>query len=105
METKEKLWATTWIENQPEKTPIYGIVRSVSSSGMSRRIDFYAIDPTDNRPLWLTPVFRDLLGLTEPQNGRGVRVNGVGMDMIFHCVYNLGTVLHGNGYYFTSEQL
>jgi hypothetical protein len=103
---EDEFYALTWLRQAPKETPLYGIVRSVSRSGMSRRIDFYAIDPKDQRPIWLTPVFRDVLGLSQGSGDRdGLRVDGCGMDMIFDCIYNMGRAIKGDGYYFRSEQL
>ena len=103
---EDEFYALTWLRNAPKGTPLYGIVRSVAPSGMSRRIDFYAIDPKDSRPIWLTPVFRDVLGLKQGTGDRdGLRVNGCGMDMIFACVYDVGRKVMSDGYYFRSEQL
>jgi len=104
----DDFYALTWLREQPKGTPIYGIVRSVAPSGMSRRIDFYAIDPKDSRPMWLAPIFRDVLGLKENRGKAGLFVSGCGvaeMDMIFNSVYNLGSAIMGDGYYFRSEQL
>lgn len=81
---------------------IYGIVKSVSSSGMSRRIKFYAIK--DNRPMFLSWSISQLLGYKLQDDGT-IRVNGVGMDMIFATVYELGAAVHSDGYYFRSDSL
>jgi len=98
----------------PKGTTVYGIVRSVSRSGMSRCIDFYAIDPTDARPVFLTGYISTFLRM--PWNNRaskaGLRVNGCGMDMVFHVVSNLSMALycpekydHDAAYALRSEQL
>lgn len=84
--------AHTWLCQllSPNDT-IYGIVRSVSKSGMSRRIDFYVIK--DNVPLFLTASMVNIGIGSYPNNPRsymrGLRVNGCGMDMIFSCVNDL----------------
>lgn len=74
---------------------VYGIVRHVSRSGMSRRIDFYVIK--NNEPLFLTGAMAALGIGTFPRTGQGLRVDGCGMDMVFHCVYNLGRILWPGG--------
>lgn len=78
---------------------VYGIVRSVSKSGMSRRIDFYALK--DNQHVFLTSSMADLgIGSYSTEAWRrsqGMRVDGCGMDMIFACVYELGRILWPNG--------
>lgn len=79
---------------------VYTVIRSVSRSGMSRRLDLYTIQ--ENSPRFLTTLTADLLGLsygTEAwAKGAGLRVGGCGMDMGFHVVYELSHALFGNGY-------
>ena len=65
---------------------IYGIVRKVSASGMSRDIDLYIIQ--DNRPIYLTGYASIILGYSMSKD-RGMKVKGCGMDMVFHCVNSL----------------
>jgi hypothetical protein len=72
---------------------VYTILRSRSSSGMSRTISlvvavdgkmhditYYAAKALDER-------------LIETNGRRAIRQNGAGMDMGFHLVYNLSSVL------------
>lgn len=61
---------------------IYTIIRKVSSSGMSRNIDVYAI--VNNRPVYLSGYIAKVLGW--PMADKGIRVSGCGMDMGFHLV-------------------
>lgn len=65
---------------------IYGIVRKVSSSGMSRDIDLYSIK--DNQLQYLTGYASVILGYSLSKD-RGMKVGGCGMDMVFHCVSSL----------------
>lgn len=65
---------------------VYGIVRHVSASGMSRDIDLYIIK--DNQPVYLTGYASTILGYPMSKN-RGMVTKGCGMDMIFHCVSSL----------------
>lgn len=75
---------------------IYGIVRSVSKSGMSRVISFYKL--TAEGPLYLTGWIGKAIGYRRVDGWRdGLRVNGCGMDMIFAVVYELGRVIFPNG--------
>lgn len=76
---------------------VYCVLRSVSRSGMSRNIDFYVIK--DNRPQYLTGYMAALNGRTigTASNHQGLKVNGCGMDMGFHEVYNLAATLWPNG--------
>lgn len=70
---------------------IYGIIRHVSDSGMSRRISFYAIK--QNKPVWLDAAMEGL-GIGKRRRGsEGIVVSGCGMDMVFWCVYELGSAL------------
>lgn len=72
---------------------IYTIVMKVSSSGMSRRIKFFAI--RDNEPVYLTWAVGVLL--EAPVNDDGVLVQGCGMDMGWHSVYRLSGILCESG--------
>jgi hypothetical protein len=74
---------------------VYCVLRSVSKSGMSRRIDFYVIK--DNRPIWLTGHMAVLSDRDAQTCGKGMRVDGGGMDMGFHEVYNLARRLWPEG--------
>jgi len=72
---------------------VYGIVRAVARSGMSRTIDFYALEGGELR--WLTGYMANAGIGTRTSNG--VRVTGCGMDMVFHCVSTLGRMIWPNG--------
>ena len=65
---------------------VYGIVRHVIASGMSRDIDLYII--ADNRPVYLTGYASTILDYPMAKS-RGMKVGGCGMDMVFHCVSSL----------------
>jgi len=70
---------------------VYTVLRHVSASGMSRRIDLYTIQ--DNKPVYLSGYYAMLQGEEPPQNG--YKVGGCGMDMGFHLVYTLSSLLFG----------
>lgn len=74
---------------------VYGIVRHVSASGMSRDIDLYIIQ--DNRPVYLTGYASTVLDYPMSKN-QGMKVGGCGMNMVFHCVNSLSSVVFGDGY-------
>lgn len=74
---------------------VYCILRSVSSSGMSRRISFYAVE--DGRMRFLDGYVADVLSGVTRDRKEGLRVNGCGMDMGFHVVSSLGAVLWPGG--------
>ena len=69
-------------------------VTHVSSSGMSRNISVFVIKK--NKPQNLSFLVGDALQWTTIDNS-SVRVGGCGMDMGFHLVYNLGSVLWPKG--------
>jgi hypothetical protein len=89
-----------------EGQEIYAIVRSVSASGMSRTISFYYVEE-DGDLSNVTWSIGQILGykMTTINGFNAIRVNGVGMDMCFSVIYDLGRVLKDNGYYFKSRQI
>lgn len=90
---------TNWLEELrqmlPPGTTVHAIVRHVSRSGMSRSItllidregDMFILD-------WL--LVKAGLGKLD-QKHDGIKVQGCGMDMAFHLVYELGRTLYPNG--------
>jgi len=76
-----------------EGTKVYTILRSVSSSGMTRHISL--VIANGNEITDITYHAAHALGdkLSETKGHRTIRVNGCGMDMGFHLVYNLSSVL------------
>lgn len=91
---------------QSEDKRVYCVLRHVSNSGMSRRIDFYCI--RDNRPIWLSYDIARALDYRHSDKG-GLVIGGCGMDMGFHVVYTLSSVLYGHsndgGYILKNEWL
>lgn len=77
---------------QPGST-VYTVLRHVSASGMQRRIDLYTI--CDNRMIYLSG-YAEGAGLAKRHKTKeGLIVNGCGMDMGYHLVYNLSYILFG----------
>lgn len=91
---------------------IYFVVTHVSASGMSRSIEFYIPcyaedsrvmpDGTYKRVKRLaisriTWEIARILGYRIDQKHGGVVVGGCGMDMGFHCVYNVGRMMWPKG--------
>ncbi len=72
-----------WIK---EARKVYGIVRKVSKSGMSRNIDLYVI--RGNEMVYLTGYAAKILGWKLAKD-QGMIVSGCGMDMVFHTVSSL----------------
>jgi hypothetical protein len=75
---------------------VYAVLRHVSASGMSRRIDFYTI--ADNRHVFLSGYIRRALGYKFAPKGDGLVVSGCGMDMGFAVVYELSRTLFPDGF-------
>ena len=95
----------------PKGTTVYGIVRRVSRSGMSRVIDFVVV-VQDKEFNLIGRQLQRVSGWMAGRTGRrmdksemGYHVNGCGMDMIFHEVSNLSRALYGDDYAIRSEQL
>lgn len=76
---------------------LYTILRHVSSSGMLRTID--VIETTRKNRLynlgWSVAV---ILNLPYDNKYNGTKVSGTGMDMGFHLIYSLSSVLFNDGY-------
>ena len=85
----------------PAGSKVYTQVVHVSRSGMSRHIDVFAIK--DNTPIKINWQI-EKLGLFKrgssynAKNADSLRVGGCGMDMGFHVVYNLSSVLYRDGF-------
>ncbi len=85
----------------PPGTVVYTNVEHVSRSGMVRDIRAFLHTPDGIAPI--TNSIALVLGRDVKNNG--VRCHGVGMDMGFEMVYNLGLALHGDGYSLTQRWL
>ena len=78
-------------------TTVYTVLRHTSASGMSRRISLFVIEGGSIRSIRTIDVLAaDLLGY-KLGDKQGIPVNGCGMDMGFHLVYNLGAALWPDG--------
>ena len=80
----------------PEQKPeIYGNVTRVSPNGMNRDIKFHIV--SNGRIANITWLMSWILDEREPKqnkyNEHVIRVNGTGMDMVFHCIYTLGCIM------------
>ena len=69
---------------------VYAKVNKVSASGMSRNIGLYFVDKQDMRPVDISYHAAKALewGYKDGYDG-GVRVQGCGMDMLFHTIDSL----------------
>jgi hypothetical protein len=77
---------------------VYGIVRTVSRSGLSRTIDFYAIQ--QNQPIYLSGYMSTLLGISRNKEG-ALKGSGCGMEMVI----DLSRTLFEHGYALKHEGL
>lgn len=75
---------------------VYCVLRHVSSSGMSRRIDFYSIRGKEHA--FLSGYISRVTGYKFAKHGNGLVVGGCGMDMGFHVVYEIGRALFPKGF-------
>ncbi len=81
---------------------IYTTVKHVSQRGMMRHIDINYIK--NNKPIKLN-WYIQRLGLFkraknyDSKNADSLRVSGCGMDMGFHVVYNLSSILYEDNFY------
>ena len=80
--------------NGQDRPIVYTILRSVSASGMTRHISLKVVD-SDGDILDITYLAARALGdkLQERNGFNTLKVNGCGMDMGFHLVYSLSSVL------------
>ena len=81
-----------------EGATVYTLLRSVSSSGMSRTISLKVAKGEQILDLtYFASVVLDW-PLVEKNGSRALRVGGCGMDMGFHTVYTLARVLFRDKY-------
>jgi len=83
-----------WIRRT--RPTIYTVLRHVSSSGMLRVIDIYAMRQGDM--VWLTPIVETLTGYKRDKKRDGLRVGGCGMDMGFKVVYDFSWAVFPTGF-------
>lgn len=94
----------SWIK--PGDT-LFTILRHRSASGMSRVIDVVAVRGTRKKPDVSAYGYNIALALGWgfDRKREGIRVGGCGMDMGFHVVYELSSVLFADGYKLTQRWL
>ena len=80
----------------PPGTTIYTVLRSVSASGMRRRISLFYVS-IDRRPVSLDWHLANISSHYKLSKDGGIIVNGCGQDMGFALVYDLGRLLWPNG--------
>ena len=77
-------------------TTVYSVLRHVSASGMTRRIDFYTVVKGDI--VCLSGWIADATGYRRSKNHDGLVVQGCGMDMGFAVVYDLSRTIYPKGF-------
>jgi hypothetical protein len=83
--------------NGEERNTVYTVLRSVSASGMSRKISLKVAQGGDIFDI--TYLVAQAIGdrMIDANGFNAIKVNGAGMDMGFHLVYSLSSVLyHGH---------
>ena len=81
---------------QETKPTIYAVIRRVSPSGMNRQISFFAINSLNNlRDITynVSLVLDEKEPFTNSHYYHVIKVSGAGMDMVFHSVYSLSSIL------------
>lgn len=84
---------------------VWCILRHRSASGMLRVIQIVKMESASERFSYLGYNAATALGWRYSREHEGVKVQGCGMDMGFHLVYTLSSVLFGDGYALKSEWL
>jgi hypothetical protein len=83
---------------------LYTILRHVSQSGMQRTI---SVVRAGNGEIESLDYLIARLGYTwkKSSTGYGIKVNGAGMDMGFHLVYGISSIVFEDGYAIKHEWL
>ena len=99
LESKESI--ETLKEYLKKDMTIHSIIRTVSSSGMTRNISFKITDKDNILDL----SYHIAKALKYPFNDKhhAIKITGCGMDMAFHVVHNLSHALYGTGYKLKSK--
>ena len=87
----------------PKGSTVWLVIRQVSRSGMYRHISVHAIQNNEIR--WLSFHVANVLKWTYKDKTNAVGVGGCGMDMGFHLVYTLASVLYKDGYALTHRYI
>jgi hypothetical protein len=79
---------------------VYTSLRSVSRSGMTRKIGvhFFKIEDGEIRKYWLTRFVAMACEIRFDEKTECLSVGGCGMDMGFHVVYTLASTLFPKGF-------
>jgi hypothetical protein len=94
-EIKEQEAKNALLELVKPGDTVYTVLRHVSRSGMYRAIDLFVL--RDNQPVCLSYNASTLLEGWD-KNHDACRASDCGMDMGFHLVYSLASILFQDGY-------
>ena len=83
------------ILNKQNKPTLYTNLKSVSSSGMSRDMKVLAVVESEIVDITYYVGKLDIGTIKERNGQRVIRVGGCGMDMGFHVVYSVSSMLYG----------
>jgi hypothetical protein len=75
---------------------VFCVLKGLSRSGMSRKIDFFGFYPNKNgriEKIYFNNFINELCGYKQDNNGH-LKVNGCGMDMGFSVVANLSEKIY-----------
>lgn len=91
-------------ETFPRGATVNVIIKHVTGSGMQRSMTVLSVDEDGviHNDSWL--VARALEWRFDDRRD-AVKVNGCGMDMVFHLAYVLAQVLYGDGYALNSRKI
>ena len=81
---------------------VFTVLRSVSRSGMQRKLNVYVME--SNEPRRLTWNVARAIDFTYDRKAEALKVDGCGMDVGFEVVYHLGRVLFPNGFACTGDR-
>lgn len=79
----------------PRGATVWTVLRSVSSSGMSRKLDFYVMRDNEPRRITWQMCKLGIAGMRYDDKKEAATIGGCGMDMGFHAVYSLAARLYG----------
>ena len=91
---EQKDQVLNWLKDdlqQGKKPKIYTVLRSVSRSGMSRKIDVYYFKGESK--IYLNYAIATITSFKQDSQTGALKVGGCGMDMGFHLVYSFSRCL------------
>lgn len=95
--TQERTDALTRLREMfPVGSTAYTVLRGVSRSGMTRKIDVYAM--TDGEPGAVTYLVSQVTSFRRDRQSGALVVPGCGMDLGFHVVYAMSLNLYPDGF-------